>query len=188
MKTIALLTVLSLCGCGGDVLAQTDPVTQDIPVTSVGLDAYAEIALDMPSETQGTVQIQKVAIDTDVVNSSGATTMKLTVLLSAHGTAMPGAPVLFTAQNKPPEFATAVNILGPKSYAPASHTAEHVESTQLAAIVQQPRLWIIVGNTVTQAGIGDGLPLKLTLSNLILTAHVSKSFQGLGAAVDVSGL
>lgn len=182
-----------LAGCGVTVEVQTDPVSQEIPVTSLGVPAYAEIAVDIPPEARGDITIREISGTVTIVNPAPGTDMNLSLRLSTQGTATPDTPYLFTAANKPAYYDTAIALLGPKVYTRNSRTLETIPArtediTAFASAVRNERIWLIVGNTITSAGLGDVLPLKIRLEGLVVRVVVDKSLQGLSNGMDVAGL
>jgi hypothetical protein len=191
VKTLVLCGAsLLLCSaCGVSVEVKTDPLPdQKIPVTSIGLATYAEVAVDLPGVSLGDIQVQDLSADLDVANTSGASTMTVSVRVSTQGTATPGTPFLFSEAAKPPYFNQAVVVLPPTPFPANKTTHQHINATSLTALINQPRLWIIVSNTVTQVGIGDALPLELDLKNTTVHAAVSKSLAGLNGMTDLAGM
>lgn len=187
----AALTLLA--GCGVTVEVQTDPISQAIPVTSLRLDTFAEIAVDIPPEARGDIIIRQISGDVTIVNPASSTDMNLSLRLSTQGTATPDTPYLFTAANKPAYFDSAIALLGPKVYTRNSRTPERVpgrteDIAAFASAVRHERIWLIVGNTITSLGLGELLPQEIRLEGLVVHVVVDKSLQGLSNGMDVAGL
>jgi len=191
MRHLLFLGALLLLGsaCGVEVQIQTDPISQAIPVTSVGLDTYAEVAVDLPSASAGDITIEELTADLFVNNASKASTMTFSLrLLTNGGQATPSVPVFYTASNKPSYFDQAQVVFPAKSYAPATRTQEHLDVTQLKTILGARRIWLIVGNTISKLGIGEVLPAELRLEDVRLNARVNKSLQSASGGLDLTGL
>jgi len=169
---------------------ETPPQSQDIPITSVGKPAYAEVAVDLPPETQGLdVTVKEISATLTVHNPSDTFKLTTSARLSLQGTATPDKPVFYTDQNLPPYYANAEVLLAPREFAPGSRTPVTISSPTLVKAVGQKRIWVIVANTVTGfGGIGTTTDLKIQLENVVLHATITKSFNGLDGALGVGGL
>lgn len=183
-----LFAVLSAAACAPVVEVQTDPLSETIPVTSVGLQSYVEIAIDLPPQSQGDVQVNDVTADLQVHNASRASNMLLELRVSLTGTATPQVPFAFTELNRPAYFPSSVALLGPKTYAAGTTTPEHVQGAGLIPAIGKPRLWLIVSNTVNSVGLGDALPLQANLNEVVVHAVVTKSLAGAGGGLETTGL
>jgi hypothetical protein len=188
-----IAVLLLLCACSVEVDVATPPATQAVPVTSYGVPVYAEVAVDLPEESQGDIiTVTHVALRGQVVNPAQSTRMELELrLVSAtdEGTATPETPFLFTQLNRPAYYQNAAVLLGPTVYAPGTSTPFAITDPALVAVVGQPRLWLIVRNTASATGlVGDPFPLELKLEDMVLEAQVVKSFEGLSGAQGVLGL
>ncbi|HEY8210526.1 MAG TPA: hypothetical protein VIG99_23750 [Myxococcaceae bacterium] len=183
------LAALLAAGCAPMVEVQTEPISQTIPITSVGLQSYVELAIDLPPQSQGDVHVENVTADLQVHNASRATNMLLELRVSLSGTATPEVPFPFTQANRPSYFAESVALLGPKVYDGGTTTQEHIEGAGLIPAIGKPRLWLIVSNTVTSIGLGDSLSsLQLNLNQVVLHAVVTKSLAGAGGGLETTGL
>lgn len=71
----------------------------------------------------------------------------------------------------------------------ASGGAHRVRGHEAARWFSKPRarIWLIVSNTITSAGLGDTAP-QLKLQNFSIHALVTKSFEGAAGGLDVLGL
>ncbi|MFY0571819.1 hypothetical protein ACN28E_49430 [Archangium lansingense] len=188
---LALLCPLLLTACSADVSVDTPPQSVTIPVTSVARAIHVEVAVDMPEETQSLdVNVKEITADLTVVNPSKTFTLKSSARLSLTGTATPDEPKFYSDSNLPPYYASSEELLPQKEFAPNSSTPVLVNSPTLAKAIGKERIWIIVSNTVTEAGVGNPLelPLELRLENIVLHAVVSKPFEGLEGALGPSGL
>lgn len=183
-----LLAALAAAACAPVVEVQTDPLSQAIPVTSLGLQTFVELAIELPPQSQGDVQVDDVYADLQVHNASRATSMLLELRVSLEGTAKPEAPFAFTELNKPAYFSRSVALLGPKSYAAGATVPEHVAGAALIPAIGKPVLWLIVSNTVNNVGLGDVLPLQVSLNQVVLHAVVTKSLAGIGGGLETTGL
>jgi len=183
-----LLPAAALLACAPVVQVQTDPISQSIPVTSVGLQSYVELAIDLPPQSQGDVEVDDVSADLQVQNGSRASGMLLELRVSLTGTATSKTPFAFTELNRPSYFPTSVALLGPKTYAAGTTTPEHVVGNALIPAIGKPTLWLIVSNTVNSVGLGDALPLQVNLQNIVLHAKVTKSLAGAGGGLETTGL
>ncbi len=185
----ALLPLLLLAACSAEVAVDTPPTSATIPILSVLEPAYVEVAVDLPEETQGlNVTVNSISADVNVFNPSASFTLETSAKLSLTGTATPGSPKFYTRNNLPPYYATAEELLPPRTFAPNTRTPVTITAPGLAKAVGQPRMWIIVSNTVTRAGIGGALPLEIRLEDIILHAVVTKSFSGLEGVLSIGGL
>ncbi|HYO66491.1 MAG TPA: hypothetical protein VEU33_10440 [Archangium sp.] len=188
---LALLCPLLLSACSAELAVDTPPQAVDIPVTSVARAIHVEVAVDMPEETQTLdVDVKELSADLTVINPSKTFTLNSTARLSLTGTATPDAPRFYSDSTLPPYYATAEVLLPQQSFAPGSSTPVHTDSPTLRNAIGKARIWIIVSNTVTEAGIGNPLelPLKLELKDIVLHATVSKPFEGLEGMLGPSGL
>ncbi|HVE85244.1 MAG TPA: hypothetical protein VND93_20470 [Myxococcales bacterium] len=182
------LAVLAAAACAPVVQVQTDPVNQSIPVTSVGVQAYVEVAIDLPPESQGDVLVNQALLDVQVQNASRSAKMLVELRASLQGTATPETPYAFTEANRPAYFANSIAVLAPKSYDAGATVQEHVDATPLRDAIGKPRLWLIVANTVTSVGFGEVFPLQINLNQIILHATVTKSLAGAGGALETTGM
>jgi hypothetical protein len=183
-----LLALVPLAfACAPVVEVQTDPINQSIPVTSVGLQSYVEIAIPLPPQSQGDVLVNDVTADLQVQNGSRASNMLLELRVSLTGTATPEVPFAFTELNRPSYFASSVALLGPKTYAAGTTTPEHVQGAALIPAIGKPTLWLIVSNTVNGVGLGDALPLQADLKQIVVHAEVTKSLAGAGGGPGKGG-
>ncbi|WNG40662.1 hypothetical protein F0U61_48470 [Archangium violaceum] len=186
---LALLCPLLLTACSAELAVDTPPQSVTIPVTSVIKPVYVEVAVDMPAETQElNVDVKDISVSLNVFNPSKAFTLKSSARLSLTGNATPDKPIVYSDNNPPPYYATAEEFLPEASYPPNTRTPVFTDSPTLVKAIGKKRVWVIVNNTVTQAGIGDALPLELRLEDIILHVVVSKPFQGLEGALGPSGL
>lgn len=190
MRALAFLGLAASLGlaCAPVVEVQTDPISQAIPVTSITLPSYVEIAIDLPPESQGDIHVEDVFADLTVRNPSRATSMRFSARVSLQGTATPETPFLFTEATKPSYFAQSVVVLGDKTYAANSSTPERLLGAPLIPALGKPRMWLIISNTVTSVGLGDVLPLEIRLENIVLHAVVTKSLAGVSGGLDTTGL
>jgi hypothetical protein len=178
-------------GCAPIVEVQTDPQSQSIPVTSLGVESYVEIAIDLPPQSQGALEdidVQEVWADLQVHNPSNSTSMLFSFRVSLQGTATPQTPYVFTAVSRPSYFNAATVLLGPKTYAAGSTTTERITGTSLVPALGRPRIWLIVSNTVNNLGLGEVLPLEIRLQNMVVHAVVQKSLGGLSGGLGPTGL
>jgi hypothetical protein len=193
MKRAALLCLASLLSaCSAVVDVQTEPMNVSIPVTSIGVPAYAEVAIDLPEEAQAQAQnltVDDVSADLVVVNPSRGLSLQVSARLSLEGTATPDKPVLYSDANLPPYFAKASVLLAPKTYSPNTRVPESITGPALVQAIGRPRIWVIVANTVTRVGLNtDPTIPDIRLENITLHATVTKDFPGLGGALEVGGL
>ncbi|MDC0712883.1 hypothetical protein POL68_30760 [Stigmatella sp. ncwal1] len=185
-----LASLLALTACSAEVDVSTEPIDQNVPLTSLLEPVYMEIALDLPEESQGDVIVQSVAADLTVVNPTRALTLELGIRLSLEGQATPGKAVPYTDRNLPPYFARASVVLPTQAFAPGERVPVHTENPVLKEALGKPRLWIIINNTVRRVGLGgvDDLPVNIRLEDIVFSATVSKPFPGVGGALEVGGL
>ncbi|QRN98515.1 hypothetical protein JRI60_05540 [Archangium violaceum] len=188
-QLLALLCPLLLSACSAEVAVETEPMSQTIPITSVLKPVYAEVAIDLPLETQGLdVTVKEITATLTVHNPSKAFTLETSARLSFTGTATPDEPITYTDQNLPPYYATAEVLLAPRNFAPNTSTPVVIDTPGLVKAIGQKRIWVIVSNTVTRATIGEALPLNIELRDVVLHAVVTKPFQGLEGALGPGGL
>ncbi|WP_171414886.1 hypothetical protein [Corallococcus exercitus] len=189
--------VVGLCGlllasCSAEINVETAPFTQTVPVTSVLAPVYAEVALDLPEETRdlSVVTVNTVQAALTVANPSPVLTLELSARLSFTGQAEPGTPKTYTEANLPPYYAASTLLLAPRTFAPNSRTPLTVDSPALKQALGKQRVWLIVENTVTRtSGLPTGgLPVNIVLENIVFSANVTKTFPGLGGALEVGGL
>lgn len=188
MRRLLLCGVLPLLAtaCGVEVEVQTDPISATIPITSIGVDNYAEVAVDLPSASRGDIQVKEISADVVIVNRSSASTITLSLRVSGEGKATPDSPLVF-GPVKPAYYDKAIELIPPTSFAPGASTPMHVDATALKVLLDEPRLYFIATNTVSRQGLGE-LGLKLELQNARLHAVVTKSLQSANGAVDLTGL
>jgi hypothetical protein len=181
-----------LASCSAEINVETPPFTQTVPVTSVLAPVYAEVALDLPEDTRdlSVVTVNSVQAALTVVNPSQALTLQMSARLSFTGQAEPGTPKTYTEANLPPYYASATQLLPTRSFAPGSRTPLTVDSPVLKQALGKPRVWLILDNTVTRTtGLPTGgLPVNIVLENIVFSANVTKTFPGLGGALEVGGL
>jgi hypothetical protein len=187
--TLCALALLAT-SCGVAVEVRTDPTSVDIPVTSVGSNFYAEVAVDIPAASLGDIVVEELDGDLFIRNLTNRTTMNLSLMISTRGTATPGTPFFFTEINKPAYVNQAIVLVPQKAYGPNSRTAERIvlDANARRLLLSTRRIYLIVSNTVTSAGIGDVPPFNLRLEDATLHARVSKSLQSANGALDLSGL
>ena len=191
MNRASLLScVLLLSACSAEVDVETEPFNQDVTVTSIAAPVYAEVAIDLPEEAQGTdLTVRDVSADFVVVNPTRGLSLQVSARLSLQGTATPDAPVLYTNANLPAYFSQATVLLEPRTFAPGERLPVRIEGPALTQAIGRQRIWLIVSNTVTRLGIGaDTPPVEIRLEDIILRATVEKDFPGLGGALEVGGL
>lgn len=187
MRRLVLCGLLSLLSaCGVTVELQTDPIFAIIPITSVGLDNYAEVAVDLPSASRGDIVVEEVSADLVLINRSSASTIALSLRVSKTGQATPVMPILFGSL-KPEYYDQAVTLIPPTSIGPGETLPMHVDATAVEALLNEPRLYLIAANAVTEQGPGE-LGVRLEIQNARLHALVSKSLRSAGGAVDLIGL
>lgn len=185
-----LCFALLLSACSAEVAVETEPFNQGVQVTSIAAPVYAEVAIDLPEEAQGTdILVRDVSADLAVVNPTRGWSLQASARLSLKGTATPDAPVLYTNANLPSYFSQATVLLAPRTFAPGARVPLRIEGPALTQAIGQPRIWLIVSNTVTDIGLGaDKPPVEIRLENIVLRATVEKNFPGLGGALEVGGL
>ncbi len=190
LRTLAVLTLLA-SGCSAEIEVQTTPVDLSIPVTSIGLDGFAELAIPMPEEARGSITVISVEGEAFAVNTSDGTTLQFQLYVlpfGVRGTATAETPFLFTEANPPAYFPQALPLVAPTTFGPGSRTAQTITNPQLAAAVRQETMWLVAANTVSSVGLGDVLPLQLQLEGLTFKVIVTKSFEGSAGGMDVLGL
>jgi hypothetical protein len=187
-RALALALSLLAAGCTATVEVQTTPMSVAVPITSIGVSSYAEIAVDIPAHSQGDVTIERLVGTGQVANPSGATTLSFSLRVSTTGTAIPGSPVLYTQATAPSYFATAAVLVPETAFPPGSTTPLHVASPALVEAVRQPRIYLIAGNTAPLLGLGDVLPLELDLNDVTFDVLATKGLGGLGGAQELIGL
>ncbi len=181
---------LLAASCGVAVEVQTDPTSVDIPVTSVGTNVYAEVAVDIPSASLGDIVVEELSGDLAIRNLTKETTMNLSLRITTVGDATPEVPRFYSEANLPKGFNQSIVLVQPKSYAPGTSTPEHISLDPNARklLLSTRRIYLIVSNTVTRAGIGDLPPYNIRLENATLHARVSKSLQSATGGLDLTGL
>lgn len=182
-----VIALAALCSCGVEVEVATDPLSVDIPETSVGVTVDAEVALDIPPQALGDIVVEEVSATMEVVNTSKASPMQVEVRLSKQGTAQPGSPIVYPHATRP-TYVDSATLLLSKTYPAGTTTAETIKNPVLATLVKEKRIYLIVSNTVSSLGFTDKLPLTIRLQNAVLHATVSKSLASAGGAVPLSGL
>ncbi|HEX5752863.1 MAG TPA: hypothetical protein VFZ09_42055 [Archangium sp.] len=188
---LALLCPLLLTACSAELAVDTPPQSVAIPITSVAKAIHVEVAVDMPEETQNLdVNVKEISADLTVINPSKTFTLRSTARLSLTGTATPDAPKFYSDSTLPSYYDTAEELLPQQDFAPGSSTPVHTDSPTLRNAIGKVRIWVIVSNTVTDAGLGNPLelPLQLQLKDIVLHATVSKPFEGLEGMLGPSGL
>jgi hypothetical protein len=182
---LPLCLALLLSACSAEVDVQTEPFTQAVPVTSIGVPVYFEVAIDLPEEAQGTdLTVRDVSADLVVVNPARGVTMEASARLSLRGTATPDSPYPFTNANRPAYFEQATVLLAPRTFRPGERVPVRIEGTALTQAI-----WLIVSNTITNLALGaDTPPVEIRMENIVLRATVEKDFPGLGGALEVGGL
>lgn len=190
MTRALLPCLLLLTACSAEVAVETEPFTESVPVTSLLQPVYAEVAIDVPQEAQGDVTVQDISASLTVVNPTRSLTLDAGIRLSLTGQAIPGEPpVLYTNNNRPAYFASAVELLPTQSFAPGAQVPTTINNPVLVQAAGKARIWLIVNNTVRQVGIGtDTLPVNILLRDITFRATVTKPFPGLGGALEVGGL
>ena len=170
----------------------TPPTDASIPITSIGNPVYVEVAIDLPDETQGLdIIVKDVSASFAVYNPSAVFTLETSAKVSLTGTAEPGQPLFYYSDRElPPYYATAGDLLNPaRVFKPGERADLNVTSPMLVQALGKQRLWVIVSNTITRAGIGtQPLPLEIRLENIIIHATVTKEFRGLEGALGIGGL
>jgi hypothetical protein len=185
-----LLCSLLVTACSAEVALDSDPISAEIPVNSILEPTYAEVAIDLPADTQDlAVLVKEVTATLTVVNPSNIFTLNASACLSLTGTATPDKPNFYTPHNLPPYFAECQKLLS-ATYGPNSRTDTTIPSSEtFLKAVRQPRIWFIVSNTISNATPGPGgLPVVIRLDNAILHVLVEKNFNGLEGALGITGL
>lgn len=188
---LALLCPLLLTACSAELAVDTPPQSVAIPVTSAVRPVYVEVAVDMPLETLDLdVIVKELTANLTVFNPSKTYTLRSSARLSLTGEATPDKARIYSDNNPPPYYATAEELLPQKDFPPGTRTPVNVNSPTLKNAIGKARIWVIVSNTVTEAGIGNPLefPLELRLEDMVLHAVISKPFEGLEGALGPSGL
>lgn len=188
---LAVPLLAALTACTAEVEVQTTPQDLAIPVTSVGVDAFAELAIPMPEEARGVITVQSVRGTATAINPASGTTLRFQLFVlpaGVQGTATPDAPFLFTEANPPSYFNQLLPLASVRSFPPSSEEALVIENAGLVPAVAQPTLWLVASNTVESLAIGEVLPLELRLDGLSFNVVVTKSFESSGNAVDLVGL
>lgn len=192
MSRLLFAAAMALClACTAEVEVQTAPQDLTIPVTSVGLDAFAEVAIEMPEEARGVVTVRSVRGTATAINPSSGTTLRFQLYVvpgGVQGTATLEEPYLFTETNRPSYFNQLLPLSSERTFGPESETEVVIENTGLATAVSHPVLWLVASNTVQSVALGDLLPLELQLEGLTFNVVVTKSFETSGNAVDLIGL
>jgi hypothetical protein len=186
----ALLCSLLVTACSAEVAIDSDPISATIPVTSIFEPTYAEVAIDLPADTQDlAVLVKEVTATLTVVNPSTVFTLNSSARLSLEGTATPGQTIIYTPRNLPPYYARSQELLS-ANFEPTSRKEVTIPSSEtFLKAVRQPRIWFIVSNTISNANPGTGgLPVEIRLENAILHVLVEKNFSGLEGALGISGL
>lgn len=188
MNRLLLCGVLPLLAsaCGVEVEVQTSPISASIPITSVGVDNYAEVAVDLPTASRGDIQVKEISADVIVNNASSASTITLSLRVSGEGQATPDVPRVY-GPLKPSYYDKAIVLVPPTDFAPGASTPIHVDATAVKTLINLPRIYLLATNTVSKQGIGE-LGLKLNLKDARLHAVVTKSLQSANGAVDLTGL
>jgi len=184
--------VLLLTACSAEVAVTTEPFDQSVPVTSLLEPVYAEVAIDVPNEAVGDVILREISANLTVFNPTKTLTLEAGVRLSLEGKATPEEPLLYTNNNRPAYFTTSDELLTTQAFAPGERKPVLIDYRQhpnLLKAVGQPRIWLIVNNTVKRLGIGtDALPVNILLEDITFHAVVTKPFPGVGGALEVGGL
>jgi hypothetical protein len=190
MNRLLLPFVLLLSACSAEVFVETEPIRQTVPVTSLLVPVYAEVAIDIPPEAQGLdVIVQEISADLTVVNPTRALTLEAEARLSLEGQATPEEPKLYTSTTLPAYFAAAEVLLPKRDFAPGSRTPFTIDNPVLVQAAGKKRIWIIVNNTVKGTLIGtDPPPWNILLENIVFRARVTKPFPGIGGGMEVGGL
>ncbi|OJH41422.1 hypothetical protein [Cystobacter ferrugineus] len=185
-----LLCSLLVTACSAEVAIDSDPISTAIPVNSILEPTYAEVAIDLPADTQDlAVLVKEVTATLTVVNPSNVFTLNASACLSLTGTATPDQPNFYTPRNLPPYYADCQNLMS-ANYGPNTRTDTTIPSSEtFLKAVRQPRIWFIVSNTISNANPGPGgLPLEIRLENAVLHVLVEKNFSGLEGALGITGL
>lgn len=183
--------LIGVVACTAEVEVQTTPQDLTIPVTSLGVDAYAELAIPMPEEARGVITVQSVRGTATAINPASGTTLRFQLFVlpaGVQGTATPDTPFLFTEANPPAYFEDLLPLASVQSFPPSSEEAIVIENAGLVPAVAQPTLWLVASNTVQSLALGEVLPLELQLQGLTFNVVVTKSFESSGNAVDLVGL
>lgn len=186
----ALLCSLLVTACSAEVAIDSDPISTTIPVNSILEPTYAEVAIDLPADTQDlAVLVKEVTATLTVVNPSTIFTLNASARLSLEGNATPDQPIIYTPRNLPPYYARAQELLS-ANFEPTSRKEVTIPSSEtFLKAVRQPRIWFIVANTISNATPGTGgLPVEIRLDNAILHVVVEKNFSGLEGALGITGL
>jgi hypothetical protein len=187
----ALLLPLLLSACSVVVDVQTEPVSQDIPITSIGTRVYGEIGIDIPEEARGDiVEVTSLAIEALLVNAAPRSNLEFELRLSTEGRAEGSTPLVY-AEAVAPAYARNATVLVPLTTVPAGRSAPVVinNARLLSAITTAPRIWLIAANTLRPAGaLPDVPPVNLTLQNLVVKAQVVKSLENASGAQGALGL
>ncbi|MFP2910168.1 hypothetical protein ACLESD_35050 [Pyxidicoccus sp. 3LFB2] len=182
-----------LASCSAEIVIETEPFDQVVPVTSVLQPVYAEVALDLPEESVNTqdldIIVEQVSATLTVVNPSPTLTLRTSARLSFTGTATPEDPEVYTNVNLPAYYNTAAEILPVRDFAPNTRTEVRIDTPALKEAIGRRRVWFIVSNTVVRSGIGTPqLPVSIRLEDIVFQALLTKPFPGLGGALEVGGL
>ncbi len=192
MTRAPLLLLLVLASCSAQVSVQSEPFTQVVPVTSVSRPVYAEVAIDLPPESQGDIVVDDISATLTVVNPAQNLSLEASIRLSLTGEATPDTPRLYAEGQQPAYFSQATVLLAPQTFAAGQRVPVSITSAttpNLLKAVGQPRVWLIVANTVKQVGLGvPGVPVEIRLEDITLRATVTKPVPGLGGAAEVGGL
>ncbi|ATB29087.1 hypothetical protein [Melittangium boletus] len=190
--SLALLCPLLLAACSAQMAVDSEPTNATIPITSIGDPVYVEVAVDLPDETQELdVLINDVSATFAVYNPSTMFTLETSAKVSLTGTAVPDEPLFYYSESQlPAYYATAGDLLyPPRVFKPGERSDVSVTSPTLTQALGKQRVWIIVSNTITRAGIGtQPLPLEIRLENIVIHATVSKEFRGLEGLLGIGGL
>lgn len=183
-------SLLLLAACSAEVAVDTPPTSTSIPITSIGDPVYAEVAVDLPAETQGLdVIVKEVSATFTVQNTSTVFTLTTSARVSLTGTAEPDQVIFYTDRNRPAYYATAGELLASTNFAPRESKDVNVTSPVLAQALGKQRLWVIVSNSISRVGIGtQPLPLEINLNNIVIHATVTKEFRGLEGLLGPGGL
>lgn len=190
----SLLLSVSLLGvaCTAEIEVQTTPVDLAIPVTSVGVDGFAELAIRMPEEARGVITVISVEGTAMAVNATTGATMEFQLYVlpqGVEGTAQPdSAPFLFTEATAPAYFAQALPLVAATSFGPNSQTPQTIANPGLVPAVAQEVIWLVASNTVTNVGFGTAFPLELQLRDLSFNVVVTKSFETSAGGIELIGL
>ncbi|WP_224246650.1 hypothetical protein [Hyalangium gracile] len=181
--------LLLLSACSAEVVVETEPFDQSVPVTSLLEPVYAEVAIDVPNEAVGDVIVRDISADLTIVNPTRALTLEVGARLSLSGQATPEQPVLYTNNNLPAYFNAASVLLPTQAFAPGANQPVTIRDPVLVQAAGKPRIWLIINNTVKRVGIGtDTLPVNILLNDITFHATVTKPFEGVGGALEVGGM